>query len=242
MVQYLILGVALLVAVILISRWFESANPTRLAKVLKWGFLGLGGLLAIYFGVTGKMQLALIPLALTFLPLLIRGMRSAAAARQGGTPSPGKQSGIETAYLRMSLDHDSGEMHGTVIRGEFAGQDLHELSHAQLVELLNECKANDEQSARLIESYIERAFGDGGHQEESTSNQHSSRRRAPYQSSTAMSRDEAFEVLGLERGSSEAEIRDAHHKLLLKIHPDQGGSDYLAAKINQAKEVLLGGK
>ena len=82
MVQYLILGVALLVAVILIARWFESANPSRLAKVLKWGFLGLGGLLAIYFGVTGKIQLAMIPLALTFLPLLIRGMRGAAAARR----------------------------------------------------------------------------------------------------------------------------------------------------------------
>jgi len=238
MVQYLILGVALLVAVILIARWFESANPTRLAKVLKWGFLGLGGLLAIYFGVTGKIQLALIPLALTFLPLLIRGMRGAAAARQGGTPSPGKQSEVETAYLRMYLDHDSGEMAGTVLHGEYAGRELDELSQAQLVDLLNECKANDEQSARLIESYMERRFGDGLHEDEI----HSSSRRPPRQNANAMSRNEAYEVLGLEPGSSEAEIRDAHRKLLLKIHPDQGGSDYLAIKINQAKEVLLGGK
>ena len=206
--------------------------------MLKWGFLGLGGLLAIYFGVTGKIQLALIPLALTFLPLLIRGMRGAAAARQGGTPSPGKQSEVETAYLRMYLDHDSGEMAGTVLHGEYAGRELDELSQAQLVDLLNECKANDEQSARLIESYMERRFGDGLHEDET----HSSSRRPPRQNANAMSRNEAYEVLGLEPGSSEAEIRDAHRKLLLKIHPDQGGSDYLAIKINQAKEVLLGGK
>ncbi len=242
MVQYLILGVALLVAVVLIARWFESANPSRLAKALKWGFLGLGGLVAIYFGVTGKIQLAMIPLALTFLPLLIRGMRGAAAARQGGTPSPGKQSEVETAYLRMYLDHDTGEMAGTVLRGDYAGRELDELSQAQLVDLLNECKAYDEQSARLIESYMERRFGEGAEEEESSSSSHSSRRRASRQSANSMSRNEAYEVLGLEPGSSEAEIRDAHRKLLLKIHPDQGGSDYLAMKINQAKEVLLGGK
>lgn len=237
MVQYLLLGVALLVAVILIARWFESANPSFLAKALKWGFLGLGGLVAIYFGVTGKIQLAAIPLVLIFLPLLIRGMRGA-AARQGGTPSPGNQSEVETAYLRMMLDHDSGAMDGTVLRGEYAGRDLGELSREELMALLEECKLNDEQSARLIESYLERAFGKDWRDADGASR----RQRAPRPSANAMSRDEAFDVLGLEPGSSEAEIRDAHHKLLLKIHPDQGGSDYLAAKINQAKEVLLKSK
>jgi hypothetical protein len=238
MVQYLILGVALLVAVIFIARWFESANPTRLAKALKWGFLGLGGLLAVYFGVTGRIQLALIPLALTVLPAIIRGMRGAAAARQGGTPSPGKQSEVETAYLRMLLDHDSGDMDGTILRGEHAGRNLRELTQAQLLDLLEECRIHDEQSARLIESYIDRAFGDEWRGAEGSSGG----KRARHGGANTMDREEAYDVLGLEPDSSAAEIRDAHHKLLLKIHPDQGGSDYLAAKINQAKEVLLNDK
>lgn len=236
MVKYLLLGVALLVAVLLIARWYENANPSRLAKVLKWGFLGLGAAVAVFLGATGKIQLAAIPLTLIILPLLLRSLRGSAG--QSGTPSPGRQSEIETDYLRMMLDHDSGEMDGTILRGKYQERELRELSEVELNDLLNECKMNDEQSARLVESYIDRVFGEDGDGEE---NAPRSRRARPGPANT-MNRDEAFEVLGLEPGSSESEIREAHHKLLLKIHPDQGGSDYLAAKINQAKEVLLGGK
>ena len=138
----------------------------------------------------------------------------------------------------MNLDHDSGEMHGTVLRGAYEGRELHQLSREELLDLLRECDAHDEQSARLLESYLDRMFGeewrDGASEEEPRQ-----RRRA---SSANMTRDEAYEVLGLAPGASEADIREAHRKLQLKNHPDQGGSDYLAAKINQAKEVLLGGK
>ncbi|MDA0229592.1 MAG: DnaJ domain-containing protein [Proteobacteria bacterium] len=238
MVKYLILGVALLVAVLLIARWFESANPSRLAKALKWGFIGLGGAVAVFLGVTGKMNLAAIPLALIFLPLLLRGMRGASAAGKSGTPSPGKQSEVETDYLRMMLDHDSGEMDGMVLRGEYQGRELRELSQAELLDLLDVCHAHDEQSARLIESYIDRVFGEEWRESENTTRSG----RAARSSASPMKRDEAFEVLGLAPESSDVEIREAHRKLQLKNHPDHGGSDYLAAKINQAKEVLLGGK
>ncbi len=237
MVKYLLFGVALLVAVLLIARWFESANTSRLAKALKWGFIGLGGVVAIFLGVSGKMQLAAIPLALIFLPLLLRGMRGGGAG-QSGTPSLGKQSEVETDYLRMMLDHDSGEMDGMVLRGTYQGRELCELSQAELLDLLDVCNAHDEQSARLIESYIDRVFGEDWRDGESAGQG----RRAARSSAAPMSRDEAFEVLGLAPDSSETEIREAHHKLQLKNHPDRGGSDYLAAKINQAKEVLLGGK
>jgi len=238
MVKYLILGVALLVAVLLIARWFESANPSRLAKALKWSFVGLGGAVAIFLGATGKMQLAAIPLALIFLPLLLRGMRGASAAGQSGTPSPGKQSEVETDYLRMMLDHDSGEMDGIVLRGKYQGRELRELSQAELLDLLDVCNAHDEQSARLIESYIDRVFGEDWRAGEGADQG----RRAARSSAAQMGRGEAFEVLGLAPNSSDAEIRETHRKLQLKNHPDQGGSDYLAAKINQAKEILLGGK
>jgi len=236
MVKYLILGVALLVAVLLIARWFESATPSRVAKALKWGFLGLGAAVAVFLGVTGKIHLAAIPLSLIVLPLLLRSMRGAAG--QSGTPSPGQQSEVETEYLRMMLDHDSGEMDGSILRGKFQGRELRDLSEAELLDLLDECNRHDEPSARLIESFIDRAYGEAW-RERGNDSQNQRRSRGP---ATAMSRDEAYDVLGLEIRCSEAEIREAHRKLQLKNHPDQGGSDYLAAKINQAKEVLLGGK
>ena len=55
-----------------------------------------------------------------------------------------------------------------------------------------------------------------------------------------MSRNEALEVLGLQESCSKDDVRFAHKKLIKSIHPDQGGSDWLAAKINRAKDILLG--
>ena len=236
MVTYLVLGISLLVAALLIMRWYESANPSRLAKVLKWIFLCLGAAIAIFLGVTGRIQLAAIPLTLIFLPLILRSLRSGVS--QSGTPSPGRQSEVQTAYLRMNLDHDSGEMHGTVLHGKYESSELNELSREELLSVLRECRANDEQSARLMESYLDHMYGENWR--EGTEEDGSRHRRRT--SSTTMTRDEAYEVLGLVPGASEIEIREAHRKLQLKNHPDQGGSDYLAAKINQAKEVLLEGR
>ena len=235
MVKYLVLGVALLVAVLLIVRWYESANPSRLAKALKWGFLGLGAAVTIFLGVTGRIQLAAIPLTLIFLPLILRSLRGGIS--QSGTPSPGQQSEVQTAYLRMNLDHDSGEMHGTVLRGIHEGRALNDLSLEELLDILHECDTNDEQSARLMESYLDRMFGADWRDGTGEAEPQQPRRT----SSAIMTRDDAYEVLGLKPGASEVEIQEAHRKLQLKNHPDQGGSDYLAAKINQAKEVLLKG-
>ncbi|MGH7156274.1 MAG: DnaJ domain-containing protein [Acetobacteraceae bacterium] len=55
-----------------------------------------------------------------------------------------------------------------------------------------------------------------------------------------MTREEAYQVLGLKPGATEREIRDAHHRLMRAAHPDSGGSDWLAARINQARDLLLG--
>ena len=152
-------------------------------------------------------------------------------------PTPGKNSDIETPYLRMTLEHDSGVLRGTVLQGKFEGRNLEELSLDELVDLLHECRINDAQSATVLETYLDRVHGaewrGAGSGGEGASGGGSA--------SGAMTRDQAYEVLGLKPGATEAEIRDAHRKLLMANHPDKGGSTYLAAQINQAKDVLLPG-
>ena len=69
---------------------------------------------------------------------------------------------------------------------------------------------------------------------------HWSREGQPKRRTSTMSREEALKVLGLSPGASEDDIREAHRRLILQNHPDRGGSDYLASKINEAKDVLLG--
>jgi hypothetical protein len=134
----------------------------------------------------------------------------------------------------MSLDHDTGEMHGEVLEGAFAGKQLHELDLDDLVKLFRECRGTDEESANLVQAYLDRIHGEGWHEKVGArTDQRSSAGGA------AMTREEAFHVLGLEAGASRQEIIAMHRRLMQKLHPDRGGSDYLAAKINQAKDILL---
>lgn len=249
MVPYVLLGIALLVLLYGLGRWFASANPSSLAKWVKWGLIGIGTVGTIFLGVTGRMNLAFIPLAIAVLPWLMSRM----AARGNPNPTPGSQSDVETPYLRMSLDHDSGAMNGVVLQGRYEGRNLDELSEPQLLDLFQECSARDEQGARLLETYLDRTLGEGwreraGEGERAEQADEPPRgerqkgwgRRRSTSSRPPMTREEAFEILGLEPGASKDEIKEAHRTLMLKIHPDQGGSNYLAAKINQAKDLLLG--
>ena len=134
----------------------------------------------------------------------------------------------------MSLDHDTGAMSGTVLRGRFAGMRLDELSRAELVALLRECRTEDEEGARLIEAYLDRSDPDWRDELR--------RRRAgsaPHMGSADVTVEEAYAILGLAPGADAEAIKAAHHRLMKKLHPDHGGSDYLATKINRARDVLL---
>jgi DnaJ-domain-containing protein 1 len=116
---------------------------------------------------------------------------------------------------------------------------LTELSLEQLLEVREQCRSDDPDATLLIEAYLDQVYGaawkakaEGG----------PFAGRGPANATTtasAMTREEAYEILGLKPGASDTEIREAHHRLMLKLHPDQGGSDYLARRINQAKDVLL---
>lgn len=229
---YLLLGIAVLVIAVLIGRWFASSPPAMLARIIKWGGLLLGGALTVFLAVTGRAGLALIPLALIVLPPLLSRMFG---LRPGGSgqPSAGQTSTVSTPYLRMTLDHDSGEMAGEVVAGRFTGRRLSDLSLADLLALLEECQRSDAQSAQLLEAYLDRTQGSDWRAKAGGG---ASGARA----SSRMSVEEAREILGVGEDATAEEIKEAHHRLMLKLHPDQGGSTYLASKINQAKDVLLG--
>ena len=248
MITYVLLGIALLVLVVFLSRWFATANPSSLAKWVKWGFIAAGAAATIFLSVTGKANLAFLPLAITGLPWL---MSRFAAGRMNPNPTAGQKSDVETPYLRMTLDHDSGEMEGTVLQGRYAGARLDELSEPQLLELLEECSLRDDEGRRLLEAYMDRILGADWRERTETreeqersagagSGQGWGRKRAAG-ARTPMTREEAYEILGLQPGAGSEEIKEAHRTLMRKLHPDHGGSNYLAAKINQAKELLLGG-
>ena len=242
--SYLVLGIALLVGLVLLGRWFATAPPSQLVTALKWALGVLAALLGAFFLFTGKLSWALAPLGLLFAALgrqlarllaqyaVFSGLGNVGGFGGGARSRARPRSGVETEFLRMTLDHDTGEMDGTVLQGTFAGRALSSMSLDELLRLLGECAGADPQSARVLEAYLDRVHGADWRERKA---------EQPRAGSSGMSKEEAYEILGLSPGATAEEIRAAHHRLMSKIHPDHGGSTYLAAKINQAKDVLLGG-
>jgi hypothetical protein len=151
-------------------------------------------------------------------------------------PTPGRVSRVRSAMIEMELDHDTGAMDGTVLAGAFQGQRLGALDEASLKRLLAECRASDPDGLRLLEAYLDRRSP--GWREDAEPHEHARAGGEPKPGT--MTEEEAYQILGLAPGASVDEIRRAHRALMKKLHPDQGGSTYLAARVNQAKEVLLG--
>ncbi len=236
MIAYFILGLALLAGLILTARWFVSADPAQVAKTARWSLAAVAivaGLLLIFAG--RHILLAfLLPL---LIPLLMRSRLLWRRMKAAAGPTPGQTSEVTTRYLRMILNHDSGEMIGEVLEGTFAGRRLDELDEAELLSLWGECRAADAQSAAVLEAYFDRILGEAWREAAGAG---ASGGGGSGPSGEGMSKDDAYAILGLEPGASGEEIRDAHHRLMQKVHPDHGGSNYLAAKINRAKELLLG--
>jgi DnaJ-domain-containing protein 1 len=130
----------------------------------------------------------------------------------------------------MTLDHDSGSLSGEVRDGPFAGRLLSQLSFDEALDLYRSCAA-DPQSAQLLEAWLDRIWPDW----RETMAPHGGASSAP----GPMSRQEACDILGVAMDDSREAIKEAHRRLMIRLHPDHGGSNYLAAKINQAKDLLL---
>jgi hypothetical protein len=223
-------GVAILIGLLLLGYLFVNADPARLAKIVKWTGIALAALAVLALLVSGRLAMFLAPLAL-LLPSL-RRLRSMVSGFRG--PSSASTSTVETRFIRMTLDHDTGAMDGTVLQGRFVGMRLRELRPNELLVLLRECRAEDEEAARLLEAYLDRVRSNW-HDEMAGDEA----RTSPPPSGPDVTVDEAYAILGLAPGADADAIRAAHHRLMKQLHPDHGGTDYFAAKINRARDVLL---
>ena len=227
---YLALGVVVVLLLVQLGRWFVAANPQDLAKGLRWAAIGLVGAAVVALAATEQFGL-LAMLAPAAVALFV-AWRRARQVPPAAAPTPGQVSAVDTAFLHMELDHASGAMTGRVLSGRFAGRALGELGLAELLALRAEC-AGDASSLAVLDSYIDRTQpADWRAQAEAA--------EPPARSSEAITRERAYEILGLAPGADETAIREAHRRLMLKNHPDHGGSAYIAAEINRARDVLLG--
>lgn len=236
-------GLIFIAAAVLIYlgiRWWIRQPPKSQWQAVAV-VLGIG---LVALALTGRLNWiaaifgALLPFArrlfslLSLVPVLQRLASQWSSARAGPASQPGAggNSRVETDYLSVTLCHDTGEMDGTIKQGRHEGQRLSVLGREQVAALIRDYETADAESARLLIAYFQRRFDTGW--EDPT----------PGADATAgsgeMSISEALDVLGLEEGATQKDVITAHRRLMQKLHPDRGGSTYLAAKLNQAKDVL----
>jgi hypothetical protein len=235
----LIAGVVAVIVLYSLLQMFRAANPVVLARAIKIS----GGVVALavaaFTGIRGELAVA-IPLGIFGAGLLgwspfggsgfsaIGGLFGGAS----GQRSPGRTSRVRSQVLEMTLDHDSGALSGRIVAGPNAGHSLEEFDLPQLIAMI---PSLDAESVPLLESYLDRRFPAWRQNAQGDAARGQGRPAA----SGKMTNEEAYQILGLQAGAGRDEIGRAHRALMKKLHPDQGGSTYLAARVNEAKEVLL---
>jgi hypothetical protein len=226
----LVFGLLALVAALWALKVVSKVDPHLGARVLKagGGLVSLG--MAAFLGMRGELAVA-IPLGIFGLGLLGWMPFGPAGFSDRTQKSGGQTSRVRTAFIEMALDHDSGAMGGLVLAGRYQGRTLESMDLKALIDLLTEI---DDESRALLVPYLDRR--DARWSEHAQSDAAAGR---PAASSGKMSEQEAYQILGVEAGASADMIARAHRALMKKFHPDQGGSTYLAARINEAKEILL---
>jgi DnaJ domain len=225
----LLFGVIALLVLLLFTQGFSKANPHNIAIALK-AVGGIGALaVAALLGVRGRIDIA-VPVGIFGLSLLGWLPWSVPGFGARTRKSAGQVSRVRSAFVEMELDHDSGAMRGTILAGPYVSQDLDALDVARLVTFLPDI---DDESRALLMAYLDRRdptwreYAQGG------------ATAGPGLWNTGkMTEEEAYQILGLQPGASVSDIASAHRTLMKKLHPDQGGSTYLAARVNEAKDIL----
>ena len=236
MLVRLILLIVFLTVVVSILQLLKKTPKSQL-KSLYWK-IGFGTLavVLILLALTGRIHWigaaigALIPIVRRSLPLLIRFFpmiqhyfRNTSKA----APSSNNSSEVKTAILSMTLNHDTNELNGEVIDGPLAGHQLDSLTMPELNALLDYCHREDGDSVKLLINYLNHRFGSDWQNQSQTN------------TNDELTEQSALNILGLKHGASRDDIIKAHRKLMQKLHPDRGGSDFLAAQINAAKDLLI---
>ncbi|MGB5736996.1 MAG: DnaJ domain-containing protein [Thiohalocapsa sp.] len=252
----LIILLVVVIGLLWFLSWFRKTPPHQVAAVLRksllWGGIGLlllatltGRLNPIFAAMAAAVPvlmraanlLRMLPMIQQALSALgLGGLGAPASAGQGAS---GQTSAIRTRYLDVTLDHESGRMDGTVREGPFAGQLLSDLHLAQVLRMLELYQDSDAQSAAVLTAYLDREHGEDWRDAATADTGSASNSESRTGIAQGMSQADAWAVLGLEPGADADAIRDAHRRLMQKLHPDRGGSDYLAAQINAAKSLLL---
>jgi len=232
----LVIGLILLFLLVQGIKQFARLDARQAARLMRHGGGVLGMIGALLLVLRGRIGLAA---ALANVVANFAGWRmtggastgpSAAFRDVGAGARAGRASSARSAMIEMRLDHSSGAMTGRVLSGAYGGRAVETLSRPELMALRRELARDDPDGSSLLEAYLDRRFAGWREADEG--------QRQP-RGAGAMSRREALEVLGLAEGASEAEIVRAHRALMKKFHPDHGGSTTLAARVNQAKDVLM---
>jgi hypothetical protein len=231
----LLFGIAALALLWWLGKNYTRTDPKALAKAVRTigGVAALGA--AVWIGIKGQPGLALLigglgAWALGWKVLNFPGPWSRFQSQ------PGRFSRIRSAMIEMEIDHATGAVEGSILVGAFSGRRLSSLDPESLRRLHDECSAHDPQGVPLLEAYLDRRFAGW---RENTQGDRDTRTRTHAQSGV-MTKEEAYQILGLQPGAGLDEIRKAHRTLMKRLHPDHGGTAYLAARVNEAREILLG--
>ena len=246
MVKILVIA-ALILAVVILYNYFIRSTSDGKRRIIKNGLFVILAAVLIALVVTGRLNW-LVAVAGSLVPLLPKVFSSlikyfpslfmlfkkykSVKEKKSSKKMHGQQSRVETLYLIMMLDHDTGEMDGEVIKGVFQGRILSDMASSEVRQMMHECE--DDETVSLLMAYMNRYHG-----RRESSNKNESYSDKGNEEPGFMSIHEAREILGLDESAKKNEIIEAHRHLIQKLHTDRGGSEYLAMKINRAKDILL---
>ena len=231
-----VIGLILLFLLLTAIKQFARLDAAAAARIVRHGGGVIGMIGALLLLLRGRVSLAaaVAGMVASFAGWRTPGAGSSPFRDAGLGARPGRASSARSAMIEMRLDLDTGAIAGSVLGGSYAGRALETLSRPELLNLRQELERDDPEGVNLLEAYLDRRFA--GWRE---ADQGEPQGRGKGGAGGAMSRKEALEVLGLAEGAGAAEIIRAHRTLMKKFHPDHGGSTALAARVNQAKDVLM---